>query len=188
MIHRIGMAPLLLSLRPVVPSPPIEIDPGYWVQIILAVDDLVGFEQDGLLGSSRNGAHTQVQLDAAIRAAPEKCEASSNFKAGLTFVVMCGIWRAQMIGLSANGDGWFVKGASAYNAEALGWLSDFSITDLLCLAMTERDIAHMGFEMPHLNGLLAQVGETFGKREHMIPHEALPDGMLGGMIMATTNG
>lgn len=188
MIHRIGMTPSPLSLEPVVPSPPIEVDPGYWVQIVLLVDDLSGFEQDGLMGSSPNGARMQVQLDAVVQAARERCEASSNFKAGLTFVIMCGFGRGQMLELPDNGDGWFVKAASAYDAEVLGWRSDFSMADLLRLAMTERDLAHKGFEMPHVNGLLAQVGETLENRGHMIPHEALPDGMLGGMIVGVTNG
>lgn len=188
MIHGIGMTPSPLSLEPVIPSSPIEVDIGYWVQVVLLVDDLSGFEQDGLLGSPKNSARVEVELNSAIRVVREQCEASSNFKAGITFVIMCGFGRGQMAGLLDHGDRWFVEAASAYDAEVLGWRSDFSMADLLRLAMTERDLAHKGFEMRNMNGLLAQVGETLNNRGHLIPHEALPDGMLGGMIMGATNG
>ncbi len=188
MIRGIGMTPSPLSFAPIIPSPPVEVDPGYWVQVVLTVDDLSGFEQDGLLGSSRNNARVEVELNSAIRVARKQCEASSNFKAGITVVIMCGFGRGQLMRLPDHGDGWFVKAVSAYDAEVLGWRSDFSMADLLRLAMTERDLAHKGFEMHHVNGLLAQVGQTLENRGHTIPHEALPDGMPGGMIVGAING
>lgn len=188
MIRRIGMTPSPLSLEPVIPSPPVEVDSGYWVQVVLVVDDLSGFEQDGFLGSPRNRERVEIELNSAIQVAREQCERSSNFKAGITLVIMCGVGRAQMVGLSDHGDGWFVEAASAYDIEVLGWRSDFSMADLMRLAMTERDLAHKGFELRNMNGLLAQVGETLGNRGHLIPHEALPDGMPGGMIVGAANG
>nr|WP_323780450.1 hypothetical protein [Amylibacter sp.] len=188
MIRSIGMKPSPLSLEGVVPSPPVEIDPGYWVQVVLIVDDLSGFEQDGLMGSSQNAAQVETKLGAAIRAAREQCEASASFKAGLTLVILCGVGRGQMMGLPDHDEGWFVEAASAYDAEVLGCRTDFSMYDLLRLAMTERDLNSKGFEMPNVNGLLAQVGDTIRNDGHLIPHSDLPDGMRGGLIMGRTNG
>lgn len=187
MIHQISMSPSALNLSPVIPSEPVEIEPGYWVQVVLIVDDLAGFKQDGLMGAARNNAQAKMELDAAIQTARSRCEAAPGFKAGLSFAVLCGFGRSQMVGLRDHGERWFVEAASAYDAEVLGWRSDFSMADLLRLAMTERDLASKGFEVQHVNGLLAQVGDAMGNRGHLIPHEALPDGMSGGMIMAPTN-
>lgn len=188
MIDSIGMWPAPLTLDLVVPSPPVEIDPGYWVQVVLAVDDLSGFEQGGLMGTSQKSAQAQMKLREAIRSAREQCEASANFKAGFTFVIFCGFGRGQMLGLPDRSERWFVEAASAYDAEVLGWRTDFSMFDLLRLAMTERDLNSKGFEMPHMNGLLAQVGDAIRNGGHLIPHNDLPDGMPGGLIMGRTNG
>ncbi|WP_121024053.1 hypothetical protein [Litoreibacter meonggei] len=188
MIDSIGMSPSPLTLDPVVPSPPVEIDPGYWVQVVIVADDLSGFEQDGLMGTSQNGAKAQIELEEAIQSARERCEGSANFKAGLTFVIFCGFGRGQMVGLPDRSDGWFVEAASAYDAEVLGWRTDFSIFDLLRFSMAELDLNSKGFEMPHVNGLLAQVGDTIRNGGHLIPHSDLPDGMPGGLIMGRTNG
>ncbi|MGI3169872.1 hypothetical protein ACRARG_12000 [Pseudooceanicola sp. C21-150M6] len=188
MVREIGMKPAPLNLGPVVPSEPVEIEPGYWVQVVLANDDLAGFEIDGLMGSARNSHEAAIGLNAAVQAARERCEATPGFRAGLTLAIMCGFGRGQMVGLSDQGDRWFVEGASAYDVEVLGWRSDFSLSDLFRLAITERNLASKGFQVSHVNGLLAQVGDALGNRGHLIHHEALPDGMPGGMIMAPTNG
>ena len=187
-VQQIGLDPLGLSLGPVIASTPVEFDPGYWVQLVLVVDDLAEFEKEGLLGSARNSEQAQRSMDEAIEAARKRCEAAPGFKAGLSFVVLCGFGRGQMIGLRDHGEGWLVKAASAYDAEVLGWRSDFSMAELVALAMAERDLESKGFEVWHVNGLLAQIGNALGNRGHLIPHEALPDGMPGGMIMAPTNG
>lgn len=188
MLRAIGIEPLELSLAPVVSSAPVEFEPGYWVQLILVVDDLAAFEKDALLGSASNSERAQGLLDHAISAARERCQATAGFKSGLTFVVMCGFGRGQLIALRDHGEKWLVKGASAYDAEVLGWRSDFSMADLVNLAIAERELDSKGFEVWHVNGLLAQVGNALGNRGHLIQHEALPDGMPGGMIMASING
>ena len=187
MIQGLGMTPSPLSLEPVIHNRPVEVDPGYWVQVVLVTDNLVGFEQDGLMGPSRNGTQVEIQLEAAIQAARNHCEASPDFKVGLTYVVTCGFGREQMIRLPNHEDQWFVEATNAYDADVLGWRSDFSIADLLRLVMVDRDLVSKGFKIPHVNGLLAQVGDALGNRGHLIPHEALPDGMTGGMIVGALN-
>ena len=188
MIRQIGMTLSPLSVAPVVTFEPVEVDFGYWVQVVLAVDDLAGFEEDGLMGSARNGAQVEFELNAAIRAARDRCEAMPGFKVGLSLVVDCGVGRRQMSRLHSTGDSWFVKATSAYDVEVLGWRPDFSIADLLLLAITERDLMSMGFQVQHVNGLLAQVGDALDNRGHLISHETLPDGMEGGMILGPING
>lgn len=121
MIDGLGMEPSPLSFEPVIANQPVEVDPGYWVQILLVTDDLAGFEQDGLMGPAQNGAQVEVQLEAAIQAARKRCEASPNFKFGLTYAVTCGFGRGQMLRLPNLGDGWIVEATNAYDAEVLGW-------------------------------------------------------------------
>jgi hypothetical protein len=187
MIDQIGLRPTTLNLGPVIPADPVEIEPGYWMQVILAVDDLSGFEVGGLTGTAGNSTAVELSLHGSIETTRSKCEAAPGFKAGLTYVIICGFGRGFMVGLKAHGTNWFVEAASSYDAEVLGWRSDFSLSDLFRLTMAERDLASKGFEVRHMNGLLAQVGDALSNRGHLIPHEALPDGMPGGMIMAQTN-
>ena len=187
MIHCIGLRPTALSLGPIVPSEPVEIEPGYWVQVVLAVDDLAGFEDGGLMGTAGNSAQVEFALHKAIKAAKDRCEATPGFKAGLSYVIMCGFGGGQAIGFHDYGEAWFVEGVSSYDAEVLGWRSDFSLADLFRLSMVERDLASKGFEVRHMNGLLAQVGDALANRGHLVPHEVLPDGMPGGLLMAPIN-
>jgi hypothetical protein len=187
MINQIGSSPTALNLGPIVPADPVEIEPGYWMQLVLAVDDLSDFEDGGLAGTAGNSQAVELSLRRSIEAAKNRCESAPGFKAGLTYVIICGYGRGFMLGLSDHGANWFVEASSSYDAEVLGWRSDFSLSDLFRLTMVERDLASKRFEVRHMNGLLAQVGDALSNRGHLIPHEALPDGMPGGMIMAQTN-
>lgn len=187
MIDSIGLSPTPLKLSPVIPSEAVEIEPGYWIQVILTDDDLSGFEDGGIVGAAGNSAQVERALHQAIEVARNKCKAAPGFKVGLTYVIICGFGRGQMLGLRDHGENWFVEAASAYDAEVLGWRSDFSLTDLLRLAMVKRELTSIGFEIRHMNGLLAQVGGALSNRGHLIPHEALPDGISGGVIMGPIN-
>lgn len=176
-----------LSLDPIIPSEPVEIEPGYWLHLVLAVDDLSGFSDGHFMGNAQGWERESANLNASILRAQTACKAQTGFKAGLTYIVMCGYGRGQRLGLTGASEDWYVEAASTYDTDVLGWCSDFSISDLFRLSITEKDLAEKGFEVRHMNGLLAQVGDAIANRGHMVPHEALPDGILGGMIMAPSN-
>ena len=84
-----------------VSSPPVEIESGYWVHCVLLVDDLEGFVDGGLWGTSSRGEAASPALQTEIEKASAFCHAQPGFKSGLTFVVICGFGRR--IGLGFNG-------------------------------------------------------------------------------------
>lgn len=176
-----------LSLDPTISSEPVEIEPGYWLHLVLAVDDLSGFSDGHFMGNAQGWERESANLNAAILRAETACKAQTGFKAGLTYIVMCGYGRGQRLGLTGASEDWYIEAASTYDTDVLGWCSDFSISDLFRLSITERDLAEKGFEVRHMNGLLAQVGDAIANQGHMIPHEALPDGIPGGIIVAPSN-
>lgn len=188
LINSISREPIALSLDSIIPSEPVEIESGYWTQIILVTDDLRGFEENGLLGQSSHGTHAINLLNNEISKARRKCEHAPGFKAGLTLVVFCGFGRSEMIGFADHGDSWYIQTASAYDTEVFGWRDDFSIRDLFRISMAERDLSERGFEFHNVNGLLALIGTAIENKGHLIAHESLPEGMPGGLMMMPTNG
>lgn len=187
MISRAGFRRTELSLDPIIPSIPIEVDPGYWVQMIIINDDLSDFGDRGLFGISRSSPDLQDTLAECILAAKKYCTANPGFKKGLTYIVMCGFGRGRMIGIEDFGPDWLVSSLSAYDAEVLGWRSDFKLSDLFVLELTERDLALKGFKLRHVNGLLAQVGDAIANNGHLVHHESMPDGLDGGLFVAPLN-
>ena len=187
MIRGLGLNPIGPDLQPNISIEPVEIDPGYWVQVVLVVDNLADFDQDGLMGEAGNSAQVVRDLEVAIKDARQRCESNAGFKAGLTLAIMCGFGRFQVVPLRNDGPNWFVTGVSSYDAEVLGWMTDFSIADILRLVMAERDLSSKDFMVQHMYGLLAQVGNVLDNRGHLVPHEGLPDGMRKGWIVAPIN-
>ena len=184
---RIPFASIELSLNPVIATEPTEIEPGYWVQIVFVTDDLVGFEVDGLMGVASNSHQAEMLLDRNILEAQTYCEAQTGFKAGLSIVFTCGFGRGREMGIRVQDGNWFIETASEYDATVLSWRHDLELADILRLAMTERDLAAVGFEVPRMNSLLGKVSDALANRGHLIPHEALEDGMAGGLILMPQN-
>ena len=187
MIRGLGLNPIGLDLQPIISIEPVEIDPGYWAQVVLVVDNLADFDQDGLMGEAGNSAQVVRDLEVAIKDARQRCESNAGFKAGLTLAIMCGFGRFRVVPLRNDDPNWFVTDVSSYDAEVLGWMTDFSIADILRLVMAERDLSSKGIEIQHMNGLLAQVGNVIDNRGHLVFHEGLPDGILKGRIVVPSN-
>lgn len=184
---RIPFAPIGLSLSPVISAAPTEVEPGYWVQIIFVVDDLARFEVDGLMGIAENTRQAEVLLDQMILDAETYCEAQPGFKAGLSVVLTCGFGRGREMGVRVPIGNWFVETTSDYDATVLSWRHDLELADILRLAMTEQDLANIGFKSPRMNSLLGKVSDALANRGHLIPHEVLEDGMDAGMIYMPQN-
>jgi hypothetical protein len=181
------ISPIELTLQPVVATAPAEIEPGYWVQIVLIVDDLEGFEVDGLMGTIPDNSQIEQFLEKTILDTQEHCEARPDFKAGISVFITCGFGRGYELRMKVPEGNWFVETASDYDATVLTWRTDFEVADILRLAMTERDLGRIGFETPRLNGLLGKVADATANRGHLIPHELLEDGWNSGTILMPQN-
>ncbi|WP_373947330.1 hypothetical protein [Paracoccus marcusii] len=169
-----------------VPSEPVEIEPGYWVHLMLLVDDLEGFEDEGLWGESKRTLTISPLLEDEIARAQAHCRTQPGFKAGLTFIVICGFGRTMAFGYNTAED-WFVQAASDYDVDVLGWLQDFDFSELFKLSLMNRDLDEKGFVVRGFSGLLATVGFVYQNSGHLVPHEALPDEFEAGTIAIPTN-
>ena len=169
-----------------VPSPPVEIEPGYWVHCVLLVDDLEGFVDGGLWGTSSRGKAASPALQTEIEKASAFCHAQPGFKSGLTFVVICGFGRRVALGFNGAKD-WLVEVATDYDVEVMSSLDHFDFSELVKFSTMERDLEAKGFRLEAPNGLIAKLGVAHENRGHLVPHEAMPDGFDAGTIYIPTS-
>ena len=169
-------------------SMPVEIEPGYWVHVVLLVDDLEGFEKEGILGASSPGAAVVPALQAEVKKASETCRARSGFKAGLSFVVTCGFGRTTAFALGLDGmQDWHGNFASSYDVEVMGWLDGFDFAELIKFRSMERNLGSSGFEVVSSIGLLAKLGRSRANHGHLFPHEDIPADFGSGIIPIPEN-
>ena len=164
-----------------VSSPPVEIESGYWVHCVLLVDDLEGFVDGGLWGTSSRGEAASPALQTEIEKASAFCHAQPGFKSGLTFVVICGFGRR--IGLGFNGaKDWLVEVATDYDVEVMSSLDNFDFSELIKFSVMERDLEAKGFKIEAPNGLIAKLSFAHGNEGHLVRHEDMPDEFDAGII------
>lgn len=186
-LSQIGIPPT--AMKPdsyVVPSEPVEFQPGLWFQLILLVDDFTGFDETGFARPRRMNEKTQTELQQAINGTAEEIKLRPGFKLGLSLIVLCGIGRGQSIELTRPSY-WLAEGISSYDFEVLGWRNDFDIAELLKFLLAEGSVGAMGFPLLAINGLLARMGFAYGNRGHVVPHEAMPDGYESATLMLPIN-
>ena len=169
-----------------VPSHPVEIEPGYWVHCVLLVDDLEGFDDGGLWGVSSRGSASASVLQTEIERASAFCHAQPGFKSGLTFIVICGFGRGFPLGFDGVED-WLVEVVTDYDVDIMGWLYDFNFSELIKLSAMDRDLASKGFTLFGANGLLSKVAFSRENGGHLVSHEAIPEEFDAGVIVIPTN-
>lgn len=185
-ISRIDVPPT--EMKPgsaVVPSEPVEFQPGLWFQFILATDDFTGFRQTGF-GRPGPSDKVNAELQRAIDAAASEIKTRPGFKLGFSLIVLCGFGRGQLVEFTRPGH-WLAEGISSYDLDVLGWRHDFTIAELLKFLIAEGTAAHMGFPLMAINGLLARVAFAYDNNGHVVPHEAMPDGTDGATLVVPTN-
>ncbi|MDW9533619.1 hypothetical protein RWE87_27400 (plasmid) [Sinorhizobium meliloti] len=177
-----GMAPN----ANVVPSRPVEFQPGYWFHLVVVADDLRGFDETAFDRPSPSSSAISAELAEVIRTAVTECQENAGFKQGLSLVVLCGLGRGHLLDLDVPG-GWLLESISGYDFEVLGWRHDFSIAELVKFLLAEIDAHSKGFALEAINGLLARIGFAYANRGHVVPHEALPDGSANVTLVVPTN-
>lgn len=170
----------------VVPSKPVEFQPGLWFQLVLLTDDFTGFNETGFSRPGPFSKKTQAELQQAINSAAADTIARPGFKIGFSLVVLCGFGRGQLIEFTRPAH-WLVEGISSYDLDVLGSRHDFNIAELLKFLLAEGTAEHMGFPLMTINGLLARIGFAYENKGHVVPHEAMPDGVEHAMLMVPTN-
>ena len=181
----ISGAPVDLN-RTLVPSPPIEMESGYWVHFVLLLDNFENFEDGGVSGISPCSTTAAPALQTEIEQASAYCRSQPGFKAGLSLVVTCGFGRTIAFSVTEARD-WLVEPVSSYDFDTMGWLHDFDCSELFKLASMDRDLRAKGFEIRSAGGLLARLGFAKVNGGHLVQHEAMPDNFDGGIIQFPTN-
>lgn len=186
-ISRIGIPRSEMKLNSyVVPSEPVEFQPGLWFQLVLLTDDFAGFNETGFSRPGPNGKKAQVELQKAIDDASNSTKTQPGFKRGFSLVVLCGFGRGQLVEFTRPSH-WLVEGISSYDLDVLGWRHDFNIAELLKFLLAEGAAEQMGFPLAAINGLLARIGFAYDNDGHVVPHEAIPDGTEGATLVVPTN-
>ena len=170
----------------IAPSPPVEIGPGYWVHCVLLLDDLSGFMDEGLWGTSSRGEEASRALQIEIEKASTFCHAQPGFKSGLTFVVICGFGRRIHLGFNGAKD-WLVEVATDYDVEVMSSLDDFDFSELIKFSTMERDLEAKGFKLEAANGLIAKLGVAHENGGHLVQHENMPAEFDTGIIYIPTS-
>jgi hypothetical protein len=177
------------EMRPdsnVVPSDPVEFQPGLWFQLILLTDDFVGFRETGFSQPGPSSDKAKADLQKAIDDAANDIKARTGFKLGFSLVVICGFGRGHLVEYTRPSY-WLAEGISSYDLDVLGWRHDFNIAELLKFLLAEGTAGQMGFPLMAINGLLARIGFAYDNKGHVVPHEAMPDGAESAMLMIPTN-
>ncbi|QOF72589.1 hypothetical protein IG197_05815 [Aminobacter sp. SR38] len=170
----------------VVPSEPVEFQPGLWFHLVLLTDDFAGFNETGFSRPGPSSEKTQAELQQAIDAAAADTKARPGFKLGFSLIVFCGFGRGQLIEFARPAH-WLAEGISSYDLDVLGWRHDFNIAELLKFLIAEGTAGHMGFPLMAINGLLARIGFAYENNGHVVPHEAMPDGAESATLIVPTN-
>jgi hypothetical protein len=170
----------------VVPSEPVEFQPGLWFQLILVTDDFAAFNETGFNWPGPGSEKAQVELQCAVDKAAGDITTRPGFKLGLSLVVLCGFGRGQRVEFTRPA-GWLVEGISSYDLDVLGWRRDFNTAELLKFLLAEGAARVMGFPLAAINGLLARIGFAYDNNGHVVPHENIPDGAEGATLMVPTN-
>lgn len=170
----------------VVPSEPVEFQPGLWFHLVLLTDDFTGFNETGFSRAGPYSEKTQAELQQAINSAAADTKARPGFKLGFSLIVLCGFGRGQLVEFTRPTH-WLTEGISSYDLDVLGWRHDFDIVELLKFLLAEGSAGQMGFPLMAINGLLARIGFAYGNNGHVVPHEAMPDGVEHAMLMVPTN-
>ncbi|POR52638.1 hypothetical protein CYD53_105303 [Bosea psychrotolerans] len=186
-LSRIGIPPTEMKRHSnVVPSKPVEFQPGLWFHLVLLTDDFTEFNETGFSRPRSSDDKMRAELQQVIDSAAADTKAQPGFKLGISLVVLCGFGRSQMVEFNRPAY-WLAEGISSYDLDVLGWRHDFNIAELLKFLLAEGAAEQMGFPLMAINGLLARIGFAYENNGHVVPHEAMPDGADGATLMVPTN-
>lgn len=157
----------------------VGIDKGRFLQFILVLDDLEGFE-DSRFTLPRSGSDAlDKAIETLIGVAHKQAMTTGDYREGLTLVVNCGVGRPAFAPApESRPKGWRVETLNAPDLETLIGLQGFTPL-LLWRLLDARDRANAQGARFYLDGGLAQlVGQARGLDGHLVDHGQLEDGCL----------
>lgn len=156
-----------------------EIDTGHHLHIIMKMDELFGFEKDGLSGYHPFSDDAEKYIEQRVQKVREETRMEENYKDGITLLVVCGIGRGFYFSLPEEDDDWRIMGLSAYDFQTLSWLDKFKPISLWRLNEAQQKVASSGVELVNINGLLNLVAWKDALDGHLVPHGQISDDYVG---------
>lgn len=147
-----------------------EFDTGRYIQVIVIIDRISGYQQHGLLSfESESMDEYNDQINIHIKDVRSYCRKQEGFKQGLTLVVGCGYGRPNGFRAVQETPDWLVEFISAPDFQTLAWTSETSHLFLWKLINQVRHLKNQGVSIANANGLLNLYGWWVDTNYLMIP-------------------
>lgn len=147
-----------------------EFDTGRYIQVIVIIDRISGYQQHGLLSfESEIMDEYNDQINIHIKDARSYFRKQEGFKQGLTLVVGCGYGRPNGFRAVQETPDWLVEFISAPDFQTLAWTSETSPLFLWKLINQVRHLKKQGVSIANANGLLNLYGWWVDTNYLMIP-------------------
>jgi hypothetical protein len=152
-----------------------EFDPGRFLQVVLFLDGLDGFEEDGFAGANAAPEALAKVVASFLARASAEAKEQPSFLEGLTLVVSCGYGRGFVLPLEQGPpDRWRLEFLGSHDLNTLNWLPGFDALSLLRLLDAREAVEQEGIELLNVNGLLNLVAWSRQLDGHLIPHGQVP--------------
>lgn len=159
----------------------ISVDEGTFFHLIMWIDNLDDYESNGMTGVNLDVEQTSKIFTGYIKTAQKIAQGNENFIEGITLIAHCGWGRSMNLMIEeVNRSKWRVESLGADDILTLNWLPDFDILTLLRILKSRDLVTAAGFHLMNVNGLLNLIAWSRSLDGHLIPHDQLPNNMIGG--------
>jgi hypothetical protein len=153
-----------------------QVDPGRFFHLVLFVDGLEGFLEDGFCGMNAAPEALSAEVSSLLNRAAEEVRKTPGFVDGLTLLVGCGYGRSFVLAISDEPPpAWRLQFVGAQDLNTLNWLDGFDALSIWSLLEARRAAEEQGVVFLNANGLLNLVAWSRQLDGQLIPHARLPD-------------
>ena len=148
-----------------------EIEKGRYLQVIVKIDTLNGFFNDGMGTPAPYSQEQMEEIERRIKVASTSLSSKDGFREGLTLIVSCGYGRPYMAGMSEIPENWDVQFIAAHDLETMGWMPEASDKSLWRLLEQQKQLEKNDIQFMNINGLLNLYGWWEQSDHILIPDE-----------------
>ncbi len=148
-----------------------EIEKGRYLQVIVKVDTLDGFLEEGIDTPAPHSQEHAEEVERRIKLAREYFMAKDGYREGLSLVVFCGYGRPSYGVMPEDDSNWKIEFISAHDLETLGWIPGTSGKSIWQLLEQKRKLEEKDITFMNVNGLLNLYGWWEQTNHFLIPEE-----------------
>jgi len=131
-----------------------EIDPGRYLQIVIAGQPLTGIETEGFSSPSTSSIEVSHRTTTEVKNGAQFASKQDGFREGITLIVSCGLGRANFLLGEAAPPNWHVEYLSIHDAITMTRMEEFKPIDLFRMADSKAAVQAAGIQLSNGNGLL----------------------------------